>query len=168
MKITGEFITRHRHLLLIALLTVTLLVSSSANRHRLENSAIVTSVPVGRITDPAAQAVAAYITDRDAAHHQDVEALTQLIAQEDLDARTRQDAASQLASLIHCREARDAIEEALSGTDLSPCAAVVTRNAVTLVTAKAAPTDEDAALVMTLASVHAGVSMEDVRIITAK
>lgn len=168
MKITGEFITRHRHLLLIALLTVTLLVSSSANRHRLEGEAIVTSVPVARMTDPAAAAVDGYITDRNAAHNRDVEALTSLIAQDDLDERTRQNAAGQLSALIHCREARNAIEEALSVTDLAPCAAVVTQDAVTLVTAKAAPTADDAALVMTLASVHAGVSTEDVRIITAK
>lgn len=167
MKTAGEFVTRHRHLLLIALLSVTLLVSSSANRRRLENEAIVTSVPVMRSADPAAAAVAGYISDRDTTYLKDIDALTELIAQTTLDAQTRQNAADQLALLIHCREARDAIEEALASTDLAPCAAVVTKDAVTIVTAQSTPTDDDAALVITLANAHAGVGPEDVRIITA-
>ena len=168
MKSAGEFIVRHRRLLLIALLTVTLLVSSSANRRRLEEEAIMTSMPVIRTNESSATAVAAYISDRDAIYQRDVEALSALISRQDLDERTLHSAALQLQALIHHREARDAIEEALATTSLAPCAALVTDGAVTLVTAKAAPTAEDSALVLTLASIHAGINPEDVRIITAE
>lgn len=168
MKPAAGFLTRHRRLLLIALLSVTLLVSSTANRRRLEQEAVVTSLPVVHTQSSAVTAVNAYIDERDAAHQRDVAALTALIAQEELDAQTRQAAADQLQALVHSRESQQALEAALASTSLAPCAAVVTGTNVTIVTAKTEITPEDSALVITLAAAHAGAAPGDVRILTAE
>ena len=168
MKTAGEFITRHRHLLLIALLTVTLLVSSDANRRRLEDEAVVTSIPVTQTADTASIAVATYVSERDAAYQQDIATLTALLSQDGIGERAQQDAADQLQAMIRRREARDAIEEILASTDLAPCAAVITGDAMTLVTAKSVPSAEDSALVLTLAAAHADIAPEKVHIITAE
>ncbi len=167
MKHAADFLTRHRRLFLIALLSVTLAVSSEANRRRLQEDAVVTSLPVMQTAAPDV-AVATFTADRDAMHQRDVAALTALISQENIDSRTREDAAVQLQELIRNRECQQALESALASTALAPCTAVVTGSSVTLVTAKQEITPEDSALVLTLAAAHAGVAPEDVRILSAE
>ena len=160
----AAFILRHRRMLLIALMTVTLLVSSEANRRRLQDADATTALPVSSLQ--RATAVESYILDRDAVHDRDVAALTALISEEAVDDRTREDAARELQSLVRNRECQEALEQALASTALAPCAAVVTGSSVTLVTAKADITDEDAALVLALAAAHASARPQDVRILT--
>lgn len=168
MKKAGEFLTRHRNLFLLALLLTTLCISSAANRQRLEEARETTALPVMKTESQPSAAVSAYIDERDAAHQRDVAALTALCAQDGLDAQTLQDAAERLMQLTANREAQQALEDALAGSSLAPCAAVVSGGSVTIVSSKADVTDEDAALVMTLAAAHAGVPPENVRIITAE
>lgn len=168
MKKAGAFITRHRRLLLISLLTVTLLASSAANRRRLEGEAIVTSLPITSVQAASDDSIAVFIADRDALHQQEVAALSALIDRTDIDSRTRDQAAAQLTALVQSRQAREALEDALSGTALAPCTAVVSGGAVTIITANPSPSGEDAALVMTLAAAHAGVQPQDVRILPAE
>lgn len=168
MKKTGAFITRHRRLLMISLLTVTLLASSAANHRRLEGEAIVTSLPVTSVQTASGESIAVFVADRDVLHQQEVAALSALIDRADIDSRTREEAAAQLTMLVQNRQAREALEDALSGTALAPCAAVVAGGAVTIVTANPSPTQEDAALVMVLAAAHAGAQPQDVRILPAE
>lgn len=74
----------------------------------------------------------------------------------------------QLQEIIANRQSQSALEGALAGSSLYPCAAVVSGGNVTIVTQKSTVTDKDSALVMSLAAAHAGVTPEKVRIITAK
>ena len=164
----GSFITRHRRLLMLSLMLMTLLVCSTVNRLRLEGDAALTSLPVMRTQTNDASAVMAYIDERDAAYQQDVAALTALINQESLDVRTREDAAAQLQSLVADHTARAALEEALSATSLSPCAAVISGGSLTLVTTNANISQEETALLLTLAAAHAGISAENVRILPSE
>lgn len=168
MKTLAEFITRHRRMLLIALLSVTMLVSSALNRRRLEEDAVLTSLPVTQVPAGRSDPVSAYISGRDAAHQQDVEALSSLIARDDIDPLTRERAAEEMCELIRHREAQDALEAALASTDLAPCTAVVTDRAVTIVTGKTLLTPEDSALILTLAAAHADADPEDVHVMTAQ
>lgn len=167
MKKPAAFITRHKRLLLFAMMLVTLAVSSFANQQRLEGGAAVTSLPVMQTT-PSAEPVMAYLDDRAAAYRRDIDALTALIQQEELDSRTREDAAAQLQALIEAHTASSALEEALASSALAPCAAVLSGGSLTLVTACTSVSEADTALVLTLAAAHAGVAPENVRIRTAE
>lgn len=164
MKIAGAFLTRHRNLILFALLLTTLCVSSAENQRRLSADHSSTAIPVIKTTAPSA-AVSTYISERDAAYQRDTAALSALCTQENLEAKTRASAAERLQTLIANREAQQALEDALSSTSLAPCAAVVSGGSVTIVTQKADITEQDAALVITLAAAHAGVKAENVRIL---
>lgn len=157
------FITRHRNLLLVMLLTATLAVSSAANRRRLEEAQQTTALPVMQTES----AISVYRADRDGSYLTDVEALQAVSADTTLEATTREAAAARLTQLIADREAEAALETALSQTSLAPCAAVVSGGSVTIVTEKASITQEDSALAITLAAAHAGAEAADVRIITA-
>lgn len=168
MNKAGEFLTRHRNLFLLTLLLTTLCISSASNQARLEASNETTALPVMRTSSQTTSAVSAYISERDAAHQRDVAALTALCAQEELDSQTRQDAADRLTQLIANREAQQALEDALSLSSLAPCAAVVSGGSVTIVTHKRDVTEQDAALVLTLATAHAGAEAADVRIVPAE
>lgn len=157
------FLSRHRNLLLIMLLSATLAVSSAANRRRLEEAQPTTALPVMQTTS----AIAVYQEERAASYLTDIAALQAVSADASLDAATREAAADRLTQLVADREAEAALETALSQSDLAPCAAVVSGGSVTIVTGKAQITQADSALAMTLAAAHAGISAEDVRIITS-
>lgn len=158
------FLTRHRSLLILALLTVTLAASSAANRLRLEDAAATTALPV----TAAPSAVATYREERDADYLTDVAALQAVSADATLEASTREAAAQTLTRLVADREAAAALETALSATSLAPCAAIVTDGQVTLVTAKTTLTEADSALVTTLAAIHAGADAGDVHVLTGQ
>lgn len=158
-----SFLSRHRNLLLIMLLSATLAVSSAANRRRLEEVQQTTALPVMQTTS----AIAVYQEERAASYLTDIAALQAVSADSSLDAATRESAADRLTQLVADREAEAALETALSQSDLAPCAAVVSGGSVTIVTGKAQITQADSALAMTLAAAHAGISAEDVRIITS-
>jgi len=168
MERIGNFLTRHRNLFMTALLLTTLCISSTSNIQRLSAGGDVTALPVTAVHKPSGNAVAVFSAQRDSNHSQDVAALETLCVQENLDAETRRQAAAQLQEMIRCREAQSAIEKALENSSLAPCAAVVSGGSLTIVTEKTSFTDEDAALVMTLAKAHAGIAPADVRIMTAE
>lgn len=166
MKKIADYLSRHRTSLLIALLTSTLFISSRMSRIRLEQEAVTTALPVTHAE--ASAPVRAYISERDAAYQRDIAALTALVNQEDLDARTREAAADEMRALIRNHEGQIALEDALASTSLAPCAAVVSGGSITLVTAKAEITQEDSALVFMLCQAHTGVEPANVQILTAE
>lgn len=168
MSKIGDMLTKHRNLFLVALLIATLAVSGYANRQRLREGASTVEIPVTETVAQPQTALERYRQQRDQEALSDIAALERLIAQATLDEDTRDAAVSQLQEIIDHRQAQSALEGALSGSSLYPCAAVVSGGSVTIVTQKATVTDKDSALVMTLAAAHAGVTPENVRIITAK
>ena len=168
MKRFGDFLTRHRNLFLLTLLLSTLCISSAANQRRLEEAYPASTLPVMSVTGEPVQTVGAYVRERTSIYEQELIALQRLVDQEGLDGLTRQDAAEQLQEIIRNHEAQEAIETALTGSSLAPCAAVVQGGSLTIVTEQPAFTDADAALVMTLADAHAGIAPANVQIITAQ
>lgn len=168
MNQLGNLLTKHRNLILLLLLVVTLLVSGAANRERIEAASATVNIPVTKVSAKSVSALEAYRRTRDETALRDISALEALCSQENLDSRTREDAARRLQELTENRQAQSALEGALLSSSLSPCVAVVAGGSVTIVTEKSDVTDKDTALVMTLAAAHAGTLPENVRIITAE
>lgn len=167
MRNTGHWITRHRNLLLVLLLLATMAVSSLANQERLSREATTVSLPV---VEPYAEPVGRielFRQQRDTAALQDMAALQALIGQEQLDEQTRADAAAQLQALVDSREKQLTLEGALLESGLYPCAAVVSAEHVTIVTGRTGLTDDETALLMTMARLHTGASPSQVSVITA-
>ncbi|MGN0794871.1 MAG: SpoIIIAH-like family protein [Aristaeellaceae bacterium] len=160
----GAFLTRHRNLLLIVVTASALAVSSAVNRRRLEGERTTTSLPV--TATQSAGAVTVYAQERQDAYLADVTALQAVCSDASLESRTREAAAARLTQLVADREAAKALETALQGSSLSPCAAVVSGTQVTIVTQNADFTAEDAAMALLLAEAHAGAKPSEVRIIT--
>ena len=164
----GELLTKHRNLFLVLLLAATLAISGAANQERLQANAPTVEIPVMAVSTPPLSPLEAYRHQRDTDTASDIAALEKLIAQSMLDKQTRDAAADQLQRIIDIRQAQSAMEGALLNSSLAPCVVVLAGDAMTLVTAKSTITDKDAAQVLTLASAHAGIRPENVRIITAE
>lgn len=162
----GELLTKHRNAFLLILLVATLIISGHANREELRFASASVDIPVTEVAAQPVSALEAYRQQRDSEALADIAALEKLIAQTTLDASTREAAADQLQEIIDNRQGQSALEGALSGSSLYPCVAVVSGGSVTIVTEKAAITDKESALVMTLATAHVGASPDKVRIIT--
>lgn len=156
----NSILTRHRSLFMVVLMTAALLVSSVINQRRLEKEAQTVSLPV-------TSAVAVFQAEHADSYITDVAALHAVSINGTLDAATREAAAQRLTQLTADREAEAALDHLLATSSLAPCAAVVSGGSVTIVTEKAAVSQEETALVLTLAAAHAGASPEDVRIMTA-
>lgn len=163
----NEFIRRHRNLLLIIALLLTLSVSWFFNRERLRQASVTVSLPVEKVTQPAGALITDYRTRRDAAYADDAAALERLCGQENLSRETREDAAAQLQQMIARREAQSALETALEGSGIAPCMAVVSPGSVTIVTEKDTLSQGESALVLTLAQAHADVPPSGVRVLTS-
>lgn len=163
----GNWIHKHRNLLLLALLLTTMAVSYLVNQRQLAQEASAVTIPVAEVAAPTAAPIEQYRQERDAAALRDMAALEALCAQEDLDAQTRADAATQLKRLIDIRQKQTALEGALLESGIAPCAAVVAEGSVTIVTEKATLTGGETALLLTMAQTHAGVEPSGVRVITA-
>lgn len=166
MKKAASLLTRHRSLFLIVLLTATLAASSAANQRRLSEGRQTTPLPVMR-TD-AGESVEVFSAGQTDAYLAEIAALQALVQQEQLDQRTREDAAARLTALIADHEAASALETALASTSLAPCAAIVTGDTVTLLTHSADFSDADAALLVTLAAAHASADPSNVRIMSVE
>lgn len=164
----GEGLTKHRNFFLLGLLLTTLVVSGFAQQERLRDTSPTVEIPVTEVAAQPLSALDSYRQQRDQEAQSDIAALEKLIAQPTLDEDTREAAAAHLQEIIANRQAQSALEGALAGSSLYPCAAVVSGGNVTIVTQKSTVTDRDSALVMSLAAAHAGVTPEKVRIITAK
>ena len=164
----GDLLTKYRNLFLILLLVTTLAISGAANQERLRSSSSTVDIPVMAVSKPALSPLEAYRQQRNADTQADISALEKLIAQPTLDRQTRDAAADQLQRIIDVRQAQAALEGALVNSSLSPCVAVLAGDALTLVTEKSSITEQDSALVLTLAAAHAGIRPDHVRIITAE
>ena len=166
MRISGDFITRHKNLLLALLLLATMVASSLSNQERLAKEAATVSLPV---VEPYAEPVGKielFRQQRDTASLKDMAALQTLVDQPELDAQTRAEAAEQLRALVDAREKQLALEGALLESGIQPCAAVVSAGQVTIVTEKAQLTEDETALLMTMAQLHAGAQPAQVSVIT--
>ena len=168
MNQLGQWLTKHRNAFLLGLLTLTLVVSGYANQQRVTAASSTVSIPVMETATQPLSPLESCRQQRDQEAWRDMAALETLINQPLLDEATREASADQLAALVSNRQAQSALESALSGSSHHPCVAVVSNESVTIVTEKSAVTDKDSALVLTLAAAHAGVSPENVRIITAE
>ena len=168
MNHLGQWLTKHRNAFLLTLLTITLAVSGYVNQQRVTTASATVRIPV---TETAAQQLSPlerFRQQRDQEALRDMAALEALIAQPGLDEATRESAADQLSRIVSCRQSQSSLESALSGSSLAPCVAVVSGDAVTIVTEKAAVTEKDSALVLTLAAAHAGAAPENVHIIATE
>ena len=168
MNKLGDLLTKHRNSFLLGLLIITLAVSGYASRQQAAEASATVEIPVTEAVAQPLSPLETYRQQRDQEARSNIAALEKLIAQVNLDEATRDAAAQQLQQIIDNRQAQSALEGALIGSSLYPCAAVVSDGSVTIVTEKAAVTDKDSALVLTMAAAHAGASPENVRIISAK
>lgn len=166
MRISGDFITRHKNLLLALLLLATMLVSSLSNQERLAQEAATVSLPVVEPYGEPAGKIELFRQQRDAASLQNMTALQALIDQPELDLQTRTEAAGQLRAMVDAREKQIALEGSLLESGIQPCVAVISAGQVTIVTEKAALTDDETALLMTMAQLHAGAAPSQVSVIT--
>ena len=166
MRISGDWMTRHKNLLLALLLLATMVASSLSNQERLAKEAATVSLPVVEPFAEPAGKIELFRQQRDAASLQDMAALQALVDQAGLDAQTRAEAAEQLRALVDAREKQLALEGALLESGIHPCVAVVSAGQVTIVTEKAALTDDETALLMTMAQFHAGAVPAQVSVIT--
>lgn len=163
----ADFLVRHRNALLLVLLVTTLLISGLASRKRLQASPASVTIPVMETPRETRTALEAFRLERADQTRADIAALEKLCANSSLDESMLDSAAAQLQAIIDARQAESALEGALTGSSLSPCAAVLSGGSLTIVTEKAQITDKDAALVLTLAGAHAGISPDKVQIVTA-
>ena len=166
MRVTGDFITRHKNLLLALLLLATMVASSLSNQERLKQEAATVSLPV---VEPAAEPIGKielFRQQRDAASLLDMAALQSLIDQEQLDQQTRAEAAGQLRALVDAREKQLAMEGALLESGFHPCVAVVSGGQVTIVTQRADLSEDETELLMTMARLHVGAAPGQVSVVT--
>ena len=162
----AEFAAKRHNALVFAALFTTLCVSGVANRLHLASSPATVEIPVVAAVQAEESALAVFRRERDEEALRSMSALEALVGQDALDKATREAAAAQLQEIVAARQAQTAIEGALVNSSLAPCTAVVSGGCVTIVTEKTTVTEQDTALVLTLALAHANSS--DVRIITAE
>lgn len=163
----SQFLLKYRNLLLLGVLVITLMVSYYANQAQSAAPAAVT-IPTARVTAPPATPLEASRRARDETAEADMAALRSLIDTPELDAQTREDAAARLTQLVDAREAETALEAALAASGVAPCVAVVAPGYVTVATGLTALTDEQQALILTLAETHAGVAASGVKVVCAE
>ena len=165
MQRVGDLLTKHKNAFLISLLILTLSFGflSGAN-----DSMPTVDIPVTDVFSQQGSPLTVFRQNRDASSLADLAALERLLSKPDLDAATRDTARSALQALIDTRQAQTAIEGALCNSSLYPCTAVLSGGSLTIVTEKADISEKDSARVMTLAAAHAGISPENVRIVTAE
>lgn len=163
----NDWIRNHRNLLLLTLLLTTMAVSYFANQRVQTQTTPTVSLPVVSTTAAPPSPMEEFRESRDSSALEDMASLEALVAQPELDAQTRADAAAQLQRIVDHRQKETALEGALTQSGVYPCVAVVDEGSVTIVTEKADLSDGETALVLTMAQVHAGVEPSGVRVVTA-
>lgn len=158
--------TKRRNLLLVFVLIASMLISCLVTIRRLEAEQRPVSLPVAQVAPTEQNALEAFKAERDETAANDMAALLQLTENENLDTKTREQAADQLQDMISRREQQLALEGALTGSGVAPCAAVVTAGSVTIVTEKTTLTEGETALLLAMAQTHTGVEPSGVRVIT--
>lgn len=160
-----SWLVRHKNPLLLLMLFGTLLVASRVLPR--ESTPLPVSLALTDVSDTLSP-IESYRLTRDSEFRADLASLQTLAATESLEKRTREEAAQQAANLIALHQAQLALEGALADSSLAPCAAVLTEKALTLVTSKEEITQEDTALVLSLAQLHTTVSAENIRVMTSQ
>ena len=166
-----ERFKKHRNLIFLGVLLLTLAGSYLWNQYQLEGAKTV-SLPVSRTEGgtitPAASILktplAAYQQKREETRRADMAALETLAANEKVDQAARDQAQEELMEVIRCRESELAVEGALTGAGLAPCVAVVQRGAVTVLVEKKELTQTEATMVLTITAAHTGETPENIRI----
>lgn len=169
------WIKKHRSLIFLSILLVTLAGSYLWNQYQMQSTRMV-SLPLSRTDTTAAvptptltkTPLAAYQEKREAARAEDMAALTALAANTAVDQAARDQAQEELREVIRCRESELAIEGALIGAGFSPCAAVVQKGAVTVLIGKKELTQAEANVILALAATHSGESPENIRIMAGE
>lgn len=165
------FMKRHRNLIFLCVLLLTLAGSYLWNQYQLGELKTV-SLPITR-TDgdgntPASSVLktplASYQEKREATRQADMAALENLTSNDKVDQAARDRAQEELAEVIRCRESELAIEGTLTGAGLAPCVAVVQRGAVTVLVEKKELTQTEATMILTLTAAHTGEAPENIRI----
>lgn len=164
MSKLGGFLTKHRNLLLISLVTAAMLIGHYSS----DDQPVTVDIPVVETAAAIQSPVESFRQRRNQAECTDIAALEQLVMRDDLDEQMRCKAAERLQSIIDARQIQSAIEGALATSSLYPCAVVLEGGILSIVTEKSAVTDRDMALVLSLAADHGGVKPEAVRIICGK
>lgn len=163
----GKFLMKYRNLLLLGVLVATMIVSYYLNQEQLAIRTSAVTIPITGAPASSADALSASRQRRDETALADMAALQALCEAENVDETLRQDAALRLAALVDTREKQQDLEEALTASGIAPCVAVLSPGCVTIATEKKALTQEEQALALTLAGIHAGVQPSGVRIICA-
>jgi hypothetical protein len=167
------FLKKHKNLIFLCVLLLTLAGSYLWNQYQLEELKTV-SLPISRTggdsPTPTPSVVrtplAEYQVKREATRQADMAALETLASNEKVDQAARDQAQEELQEVIRCRECELAIEGALTGAGLAPCVAVVQRGAVTVLVEKKELSQTEATMILTLATAHTGEVPENIRIIT--
>lgn len=165
------FIKKHKNLIFLSVLLLTLAGSYLWNQYQLGELKTV-SLPItrseGGSDTPATSVVktplASYQEKREATRRADMAALQALVSNEKVDQTARDQAQEELQEVIRCRECELAIEGALTGAGLAPCVAVVQRGAVTILVEKKELTQTEATMILTLTAAHTGEVPENIRI----
>ena len=165
MRAIGALLERHRNLFLILLMGAAFIVGMTQGQPDAQDAV---SIPVTAVVTPALNSMEAYRRDRDQAYRADMAVLENLASNPDADAAIRDAAAAHLHLLIDAHQVQSDVEGALLNSSLFPCVAVFSRENLTIVTGKSAPTHQDMALILEVARVHAGVPPENVRLITVE
>ncbi len=166
------FLKKHRNLIFLSVILLTLAGSYLWNQYQLQESQLV-SLPITRTAGGVATPTPAvsktplkeYQEKRETTRKEDMAALEALAANEKADELVRDQAHGQLLELIKCRESELAIEGALTGAGLAPCVAVVQRGAVTVLVEKKELTQTEAAMILNIAAAHSGEASENIRIL---
>ncbi len=165
-----EKMKKHKNLIFLCVLLVTLAGSYLWNQYQLQGAQTV-SLPIKRTEGDAAPTasitktpLATYQEKREATRQADMAALETLATNEKVDQTVRDQAQEELLEVIRCRETELAIEGALTGAGLAPCVAVVQRGAVTVLVEKKELTQTEATMILTLTAAHSGEAPENIRI----
>ncbi len=102
---------------------------------------------------------------REAAYDKDRLSLEKLLESGAADADTQAAAARRLEQLVDSHQAEIAVEEALRKAGYAPALVLVQNGAMTVLLEPGSPADS--AAILTLCAAHAGVSAENIRIMTA-
>ena len=97
------FIKRYRNALLMALMMATLAVSYFVHQEQLQQASATVSLPVEQVKQDGTSRLEEFRQRRDETALTDMAALQALCDQENLSARTREDAAAQLQALVSRR-----------------------------------------------------------------
>lgn len=103
---------------------------------------------------------------REDAYQQDLEALNALLQNTSTDESARQQAQTQLMSMVAAHQAELGIEEALTQAGYAPCLVLCQNGALTVMLQRDTLTASDSAAILSLCAAHTDIGVENIRIMT--